>query len=213
LVASFFYKQNMTLTFAISIITGVVSFAAFRNPDIANKLKFNAYDIYHKKQWYRMITYAFVHADWGHLLINLMVFISFGDNVEAYFKYFFGDLGKAYFLFLYFSSIIISSVYDLFQQKNNHWYNAVGASGAVSAVLYASVFFDPLAKVYFFGILPIPGILFAVLYLFYSYYMAKKSNDNIGHYAHFWGAVYGFIFPLILNPQLIHIFTGKLLNF
>jgi membrane associated rhomboid family serine protease len=203
----------MTITLAISLATGLVSFAAFRNNKIAEKLKFNAYLITQHKQWYRIITHAFVHADWAHLLINIMVFISFGNNVEQYFILYFNSKGKIYFLILYFLSIIFSSLYDLVKQKNNYHYNAVGASGAVSAVLYASVFFEPLAKVYFFGILPIPGILFAILYLFYSYYMAKKSNDNIGHYAHFWGAVFGFLFPLFLNPQLFSIFIDKLFNF
>ncbi len=200
----------MTITLILSIITGFVSFAAFRNIDLMNKLKFNSWQIYHKKEWYRMITHAFVHADWAHLLINIMVFISFGDNVERYFHFYFGGKATLYYLLLYFLAIIFSSSFDLFKYKDNYMYNAVGASGAVSAVLYTSVLFEPMAKVYFFGLLPIPGILFGILYLVYSYYMAKKANDNIGHNAHFWGAIFGIIFPIILKPALFIVFLDKL---
>ena len=202
----------MSITLFISIVTGVVSFLAFRNDDLMSKLRFNAYLIYHKKQWYRVFSHALVHADWVHLIINIMVFISFGRNVEYRFAQYFGDNAGVFFILLYLGGIFFSSVYNIYKQKDNHWYNAVGASGAVSAVLFTSVFFDPMNMVRFYGIIPIPGIVFAVLYLVYSYYMAKKSNDNIGHEAHFFGAVFGFIFPLLLNPNLINLFIDNLIN-
>jgi membrane associated rhomboid family serine protease len=200
----------MSTTLIISILTGITSFIAFKNDDIMSKLKFNAYLIHHKKQWYRLLSHALVHADWAHLIINIMVFISFGNNVEQYFNHYFPENGNFLFLSLYVGGIVFSSLYNLIKQRNNHWYNAVGASGAVSAVLFASVFFSPMSKVYFFGIVPIPGIIFAISYLIYSYYMAKKSNDNIGHEAHFFGAIFGFVFPLILNPKLIYLFIDSL---
>ncbi len=200
----------MSITLFISVLTGIVSFLAFRNDDLMSKLRFNAYLVYHKKQWYRIFSHALVHADWAHLIINIMVFISFGRNVEYRFAEYFGNNASLFFIILYVGGVLFSSVYNVFKQKDNHWYNAVGASGAVSAVLFASVFFDPMSLIYFFGIVPIPGIIFAGLYLVYSYYMAKKSNDNIGHEAHFFGAVFGFLFPLILNPSLISLFFEKL---
>ena len=89
-------------------------------------------------------------------------------------------------------------------------YNAVGASGAVSAIVFASIFFAPMSKLLVFGILPLPAILFGILYLGYSYYMSKKSVDNVAHDTHFWGAVFGFIFPMLIKPELYNVFLSQL---
>ncbi len=97
--------------------------------------------------------------------------------------------------------------------KNNYYYNAVGASGAVSAVLFAFIFFDPLQKILVFFVLPVPGILFAAIYLIYSYQMSKSDNDNIAHDAHLLGALFGFLFPILLKPRLFETFIDKLLTF
>ena len=116
------------------------------------------------------------------------------------------------FLFLYFSSIIISSIFSTIKHKNNPYYNAVGASGAVSAINFTFVFFYPWEKILFFGVIPIPAIIFGAIFLIYSYIMGKRSADNIGHDAHFWGAVYGLIFPIIFKPELIKYFIANLFN-
>ena len=121
------------------------------------------------------------------------------------------SVGSLFFLLLYLSSIVIASISTLYKHKNNHYYNAVGASGAVSATVFASIFFDPLNPVYLFLIpIPIPGIIFGLAYLAYSHYMAKNSRDNINHEAHFYGAVYGMLFPLLIDVQFIEIFLSKL---
>ena len=96
--------------------------------------------------------------------------------------------------------------------RNNESYSAVGASGAVSAVVFAYIFFAPLNKIYFYLVLPIPGILFGVLYLVYSSYMSRRSNDHINHSAHFWGAMAGFLFPVLLEPALFLDFLDQLLR-
>jgi membrane associated rhomboid family serine protease len=106
--------------------------------------------------------------------------------------------------------ILFSNIYALIKHRNNYFYNSVGASGAVAAVLFAAIFFDPWNPIYFFGILPIPGIVFAVLYLVYSYQMSIKQKDNVAHDAHFLGSLYGFVFPIMLNVQLFQIFLDKL---
>jgi membrane associated rhomboid family serine protease len=111
---------------------------------------------------------------------------------------------------LYFGGLIISNAYALFKHRNNYYYNAVGASGAVSAVLFAAIFFEPWQNIYFFAVLPIPGIVFAALYLIYSYYMSRKQQDQIAHDAHFLGALFGFIFPVLLNGRLFERFIDKL---
>ena len=198
------------MTLIIIAITVAISFAGFRSPKLMNELQFNASKIYYKKQYYRLITHAFIHANWEHLFVNMIVLFSFGEAIEKYFQYNFGSNSILYYLLLYFGGILVSNIYALIKHRNNYFYNSVGASGAVSAVLFAAIFFDPWNMIYFFGILPIPGIVFAVLYLVYSYQMSNKAKDNVAHDAHFLGAVYGFIFPILLNPGLFSIFIDKL---
>jgi membrane associated rhomboid family serine protease len=198
------------MTIILIAITVVVSYAAFNSAKLMDKLQFNASKIWYKKEYHRLITHAFVHANWEHLFVNMIVLFSFGRAIEAYFKYNFGSNHILYFFLLYFGGILTSNIYALIKHHKNYFYNAVGASGAVASVLFASIFFDPWNNIYFFGILPIPGIVFAGLYLVYSYQMSHKQKDNVAHDAHFLGALYGFIFPIILNPRLFETFLDKL---
>lgn len=198
----------MNLTLIIIIITAFISITAFNNQELFNKLKFNAYAINKSKQWYRFLSYGVVHADWGHLIINMLVLWSFGDLVELYFNAYFGIKGKLFFLLLYILGIALSTTYSYEKHKKNAYYNAVGASGAVSAVLFASIILHPTGSIMllFFPV-PIPAPVFGLLYLIYSAYMARRGNDNIGHDAHFFGAIFGVLFILVLKPALfIHFF-------
>jgi membrane associated rhomboid family serine protease len=198
------------MTILLIVITSVVSYAAFQSPKLMEQLQFNASKIYYKKEYHRLITHAFVHANWEHLLVNMIVLFSFGTAIESYFKENFGNNHIAYFFLLYFGGIIVSNLYALVKHHKNYFYNAVGASGAVSAVLFAAIFFDPWRSILFFMILPIPGIVFAVLYLVYSYQMSNKQKDNVAHDAHFLGALYGFLLPVLINPRLLETFMDKL---
>jgi membrane associated rhomboid family serine protease len=198
------------MTIIIIIITAVVSVGAFNRPDLMEKLQFNASKIWHQKEYYRLITHGFVHANWEHLIVNMIVLLSFGRAIEAYFHSGFGRMANAYFLILYVGGLIIANAYALFKHRNNYYYNAVGASGAVSAVLFSAIFFEPWENIYFFGVLPMPGIVFAVLYLVYSYYMSRKQQDQIAHDAHFLGALFGFIYPVLLDGRLLEHFIDKL---
>jgi len=194
------------------IIISLVSALSFSHKETMAQLEFNAYQVYHRHQYYRILTHAFVHANWEHLIVNMIVLYSFGTLVEKYFFENFGSIGTWYYLILFFGSVIISTLWSLFKQRDNPYYNAVGASGAVSAILFTSIFFEPWYNIYFFGILPIPGILFGGLYLYYSYYMSTKKTDNIGHDAHFLGAIFGFFFPVFLRPSLFLDFIGLLFH-
>ena len=180
---------------------------AFNNREIFDKLQLNPYSVYHKKQWYRVISHGFLHADWAHLFVNMFVLFFFGRSVENEFERLAinGTIKSPVFSFvlLYFASMVFATVTSIAKQKDNIWYNSVGASGAVSAILFTHIFFQPLAKLYFYAVIPIPGIIFGVLYLGYSHYMSRRGNDNINHDAHFIGAVFGFLFPLLLEPKLI----------
>lgn len=201
------------ITWFIIGITVLISYLAFQNSALADKLQFNAAKIIHQKEYYRLVSHAFIHANWPHLVVNMMVLYFFGSNIEAYFGYYFENKATAYFLVLYFGGILASNIWSLIKHKNNYYYNAVGASGAVSAVLFATIFFEPWKPLYLFAVLPIPGILFAAGYLFYSYQMGKKKTDNVAHDAHFLGAVFGFIFPVLLKPDLFDRFIDNLFSF
>jgi len=205
------------MTIFIIIVTSLISIVAFGNRELFEKLQLNPYKVYHKKEWYRLISHGFLHADWVHLIINMIVLLSFGNAVENIFKQLAAkgiiQSPVLVFVLLYFISMIAATLTSVFKQKDNAWYNSVGASGAVSAVIFTSIFFQPLARLYLYAVIPIPGIVFGVLYLGYSHYMSKKGGDNINHDAHFIGAVVGFIFPLFLDPSLIHVFLNQLFNF
>jgi membrane associated rhomboid family serine protease len=191
----------------------VISIVAFSQPQITLKYQFNAWQIFHRKEYRRLVSHAFFHAGWMHLLINMFVLYSFGRAVLYYFNTFFTGMTDLRYLLLFITAIPVSSLYSLYKERDNPHYNAIGASGAVSAVVFASIFFDPYNPILFFGILPIPGIIFGFLYLFYSKYMSGKNLDNVGHDAHFWGALYGFVFPLFYDPSLIFRFFNQLVSF
>lgn len=201
------------ITWLIIGITAVISYLAFQNYALMEKLQFNAAQVVHQKQYYRLISHAFIHVNWTHLIINMLVLYFFGRNVEAYFSYYFGTQANFYFVLLYVGGILVSNTWSLIKHKDNYYYNAVGASGAVSAILFTSIFFAPWEMLYLFAIVPIPGIVFGVGYLLYSYQMSKRKTDNVAHDAHFLGAVFGFVFPVILRPELFGRFIEMLPNF
>ncbi len=195
------------ITLLIVASTALISIVCFQRPDLFNKLDFAPYRVAHKKEYYRFLSHVFVHADWLHLIINMLVFFSFGRVVESKFNNpqasGIGSGGGFLYILLYFGGAIVASVSTFFKHKDNPNYASVGASGAVSAILFTSILFGPLEKVYFYGVLPVPGIIFGFLYLAYASYMGRSGRDNINHEAHFWGAVFGFIFPLLLHPTFI----------
>ena len=193
----------MIVTHILIALTVVVSIIAFNNRNLYRRLLFNAYDIKHFNNHHRFITYGFLHADWMHLIVNMFVLFMFGSIVEQYFAYMWPGKGWFYYLLLYLGGIVMSTIPSFGKHNEDYSYNAVGASGAVSSVLFASILFEPLEKVYFYFIpIGIPAVIFGVLYLIYSWYMSKKNIDNIGHDVHFWGAVFGLVFTLALKPSL-----------
>lgn len=198
------------ITYAILIATVVVSIACFSNGSLFNKLSYSPYRMVHANEWYRIISHGFVHADWVHLFVNMFTFLSFGLYVENFFSSM-GFSGGS-FILLYFGGMIAASLYDLWKYRDNRYYTSIGASGAVSAVLFTAIFLNPWDKIYLLAIVPIPGIVFGFIYLWYCQYMAKRGGDNINHNAHFYGAVYGFVFPILLEPGLLQVFIQQLLR-
>ena len=200
------------ITIVLIAITSLVSILCFNGRLNGSPLVFNAYDIWHRKQWYRMFSYGLVHGGWGHLIFNMLTLYFFGPVVERYFTVLFGrPAGPILFIVLYVTALAVSTIGDLIKYRDNWNYNAVGASGAVSAVLFASILFEPRMGIYIFMIpVPVPGYIFAPLYLLYCWYMARRNTDNIGHTAHFWGAVYGLVFPLVCKPAVFSHFLAQL---
>ena len=146
------------MTLLIVAVTFLVSYTAFRRPELLFKYDFNPYQIIHRNQWYRLVTHAFLHADWTHLIVNMLVFYSFADVAIYYFQMLFAQNGTLLFLGLYFGGIVAACIYSLIKQKDNYNYSAIGASGGVAAVTFACILFDPLNMIYFFGVIPIPGV-------------------------------------------------------
>ena len=199
------------MTLLLITITVLISLVALSRADVFDKLKFNAYFIHHNKEWYRFLSYGLIHADWMHLFINMFVLYSFGSIVEELFRYNFDMKAYLYFLLLYIGGIGFSTLFDYGKYKNDIYYNAVGASGAVSAIVFSSIILYPAGKIFLFMIpIGIPAPLFGLIYLVYSAYMARRGTGNIGHSAHFWGAIFGVIFTIAIKPEFFTLFLEQL---
>ncbi len=209
----------ITITISIILLTAVISFTAFSNEKVMDDLIFYPPAITNKKQWYRFITSGLIHADIMHLAFNMYSFYLFGDIVEKAFTMIFGESGKVLFLLLYISALIVSLLPTFFNHQNDYHYRSLGASGAVSAVIFAGIFLYPTLGM---GIFPIPfhipGFVFGPLYLGISYYLANKGQGNINHSAHIWGAVYGIVFLAITagflsKINLLENFYNEVINY
>ncbi|MFM9948896.1 MAG: rhomboid family intramembrane serine protease [Saprospiraceae bacterium] len=199
----------ISLTLVLVIMTALISYQAFSRDRMMNELAFHPASIREFGQWYRFITNGFIHADWGHLIINMVVLFQFGEFVEGFFinEVFASETtGRIAFLVFYLSAVVAACIPSYLRHRNNYAYAAVGASGATSALVFAYVIINPWQM---FVFPPLPALLFGVFYLFYSSYMDRRGTDNIGHNQHFWGAVYGAAFIVIslavVRPELFEL--------
>ncbi|RMG78675.1 MAG: rhomboid family intramembrane serine protease [Bacteroidetes bacterium] len=203
----------MSVTLLIIILSVIVSYMCFNNPALFHQLKHNPYIEHRNKEYFRMLTAGFVHGNWTHLLINMFVLYQFGEYVEGQFDRLFGSLmGRVNYLLLYLLTIIFADAMTFVKHKNNPHFSSVGASGGVSGVLFVYVLFQPWSWLLLFFVIPIPAIVAAVLYLIYSSWASKNSPGIIDHDAHFYGAVFGFAFALLLKPALFSGFLERLVN-
>jgi membrane associated rhomboid family serine protease len=200
------------ITYIIIGITVLVSIPAMGNADLKWKLMFNAWQIKHHREWYRFFSHALIHADWMHLIFNMFSFFSFGLYVESAFSspFLFGGRGPVLFALLYIGGAAMSSVYSYEKHKEDIHYNALGASGAVSAVIFAFALMAPTATIQLFFGIPMKAWIFGFVFLGISWYLGRRNVGNIGHDAHFWGAVYGVVFTLCLKPSLASEFISKI---
>lgn len=201
---SVFETLTASTTIIIIAITSLVSLMAFSEGRVFQALLFEPFVIKARGEWYRFITHAFIHSNWPHLLVNMFVLYMFGRNVELLYTQITGRSAVLPYVGLYVGGILFSSLPSFKKYLMDPTYRAVGASGAVSAVLFAQILMLPTTSIYFFLIpFPIPAFVFGILYLVYSYYMDKRGGDNVAHDAHFYGAVFGVIFTAVLDPDLL----------
>ena len=201
------------ITYIIIAITAFISITSMGNHALKSRMMFNPYLISTRREWWRFFTNGLIHADWMHLIFNMLSLYMIGIYVEAIYSSdeIFGEKGKLFYILLYVGGLAMSSLYSFEKHKKDVWYNALGASGAVSAVVFAFIILEPTARLGLMFIpIPIPAYLFGLLYLGVEYYMGKRGQSNIGHDAHFWGAVYGVVFTLILKPSLFQDFIAKI---
>lgn len=183
-------------TLILLVLTTGLSLFAFNSPGLWRFLALEPYRMIATKEYHAIITSGFVHAGFGHLLVNMLTLFFFGRVLETM-------LGGREFLLIYAVSLIAGSLWPLIKYRNRPDYIAIGASGAISGILFAFCLLDPLRKVYVFFALPMPAILFAVLYTAYSIYAMKRIQDNIGHEAHLAGALGGVVVTALLHPNAI----------
>jgi membrane associated rhomboid family serine protease len=202
--------MQITLTLVIIIVTTGISLYTMQKPRVLNSLMMNPYLITSQGQYYRLISSGFIHRDHMHLIFNMFSFYFFGTQLEYIFQEIFGSLGSVHFIALYLLGIIVSDIPTVLKNRNNKHYNSLGASGAVSAVVFACILFLPLRDICLYGVLCFPGVVLGFLYLVYSFYSSKKSKDGINHDAHLYGALFGVAYCLIFYPDSMRIFLQQM---
>jgi len=196
----------LSMTVIIIIITCLVSIVAFSNHKILDDLIFWPPAINNRKQYYRFFTCGLIHADFIHLGFNMYSLYIFGEYVEVKFMQLFGEQGRLFYLIMYVTALPICLLPTYMRNRDNYHYRSLGASGAVSAVVFAFIFLEPLRKLglIFLPGLMIPGFIFGLICLGVSTFLDRKGGGNINHSAHVWGALYGISFLIVFGNALGH---------
>jgi membrane associated rhomboid family serine protease len=196
---------NTPVTSIILLVTVLTSIYAFNDHNLYGKFMLHPYSVSRRYKVYTLITSGFIHADWMHLIFNMITLFSFGPTLER-------TIGSLNFGIIYFLSLIASDIPSVLKHKDDIRYNSLGASGAISAVLFSCILFFPFSTMMIFPLpIPIWAIVFGPLYLLYCVYAAKQAGDNINHDAHFFGALSGLIITVILVPGAIPTFLMQLM--
>ncbi len=192
-------EQMGMVTLGLIIVNGLVSYKGFNDRSFFEKYLFQVDNVLEGKQYYRLLSSGFLHADWSHLLFNMISFYSFSNSLEDF-------LGPVKFLIIYFASLLGGDMLALVIHKNHGGYRAVGASGAVCGVIFAAIALFPGIEVGFLFIpVPVPGWIFGIGYALYTIYGIRSNVGNIGHEAHLGGALIGLTTAIILEPHALGI--------
>ena len=187
----------------IFVLTLATSLWAFNDENIYARFILNPYGVSRGQRVYTIITSGLIHKDWNHLFFNMLSYYFFAFQLEAMF-------GHWQFGLLYILSLILSDLPSIQKHKQDIWYNSLGASGAISAVIFSYIMYDPLASMGIIFIpIPIPAWIFGLLYLVYCHYASKHARDNVNHDAHLFGALSGILITIALNPHIVHNFITK----
>ena len=197
----------MIVTILLIAVTCAVSFTAFQNRDMMERLIFWPPAV-NRGEYQRLITHGFIHADGQHLLFNMITLFFFGRAIEGFFERYIGAAGFAIF---YVVGVVVAIIPSYLQHRNDSRYRSLGASGAVSAVLFAYVLIAPWSTIYVF-FFPIHAVVYAGLFTAYGLYAGRIGHDHINHSAHLWGAGYGVLFSLCMEPRLAGVFLGNLMK-
>jgi membrane associated rhomboid family serine protease len=201
----------ISVTILICIFTGFISYQGFSDRSLFERLKHYPYSEKRNKDFFRMLSSGFLHGDMAHLLLNMYVLYIFGTSVEGEFVNNYGStMGRAIYLVMYLSAIIFADIPSYIKHKDNPSFASIGASGAVSAILFTYILFNPWNILLLFFIIPCPAILAGIGYLVYSSHAAKNSRDRIDHLAHLSGAVYGIFASLVIFSNQIPYFIEQL---
>ncbi len=195
-------------TVLLVIITSLVSIAAWKHPPLLHRLIMWPPVVRQRGQYDRLITHGFVHGDGWHLLFNMVTLFFFGRAIEEFYRPYLAGMGFALF---YVSAIVVAILPSYLKHKNDIRYLSLGASGAVSAVLFAYILFAPWSLIFVFFI-PMPAIVYAILYTAYTLYAQRRGNDGINHSAHLWGAAYGLVVTIAIEPSILLHFAHHLMN-
>ncbi len=182
-------------------VTVGVSLLALQRPSLLNSLMMSPYKISRKQEYWRFISSGFIHADFMHLFFNLFSFYFFGNQLEYIFGIIFPGFGGEMFIIFYLIAILAADLPTYFKQRNNPYFNSLGASGAVSAVIFAGIMFFPTEKIYLFGFVGIPGFIYAGLFTWYSIAMDRRGRDYVNHSAHLYGGLFGVLFITLTRPS------------
>lgn len=196
----------LSISLLIIILTCLVSITALQRGGDMYKLAMHPYSVKHNRQYYRLLTAGLVHADYMHLGFN-MLSLYFFSSVEDIYASVLGN--KYYFLVMYVLALLVSNVPSMIKHRDNSSYYALGASGAVSAVIFSAILFSPWSKITLL-IIPMPAIVYGVLFLVLSIYLDRRGGTHIAHDAHYWGAIFGLLFPLLIQPAIGLVFLDTL---
>jgi membrane associated rhomboid family serine protease len=200
--------SSYPLTLAILAVTCIVSWIAFKDGKLLQRLLLWPPAVEKKHEYWRLLSYGLVHADFQHLLFNMITLFFFGRAMEGLYSQHLGPLG---FLWFYLGGLLVSILPTYIRNRHNPNYRSLGASGAVSAVLFAFILISPWSMIIVL-VLPLPAILYAVAFLGYSIYMDHRGGGYVNHSAHLWGAAYGIVFTVIMDPRVIPFFLRQLRN-
>ena len=190
----------------ILAVTCIVSFIAFKNRQVMDDLILWPPAVARKHEYYRLLTYGLIHADGTHLLFNMLTLFFFGRAMAPFYD---ASLGMFGFGLFYLGGLLVSILPTYLKNRGNSNYYSLGASGAVSAVLFGYILLAPWSQILVL-VIPMPAIIYAVLYTAYSIYMDRRGQGHVNHSAHLWGAAYGVVFTIVMNPRVLPHFLGVL---